>query len=236
MAMARSQVNGVAIPYGAPVRHLRELALSTCPERWAAFAALSHSTDAEALDVLVEACDAPDEYVRRAGVEGIGQHSLGRHAAAVVLRMLQDASDVVTRSACAAAAGLGIGEARDALHRLRCASSPSTREEAVRALAFVWQEDDFEAMLSQSQTDSSPRVRREAAWTLRRSVAEVHAARLFASWQRHPLPRHRVWACELAAAHPDRSFQADLKVLAEDPDGHVRSKARRVLDVLDDAG
>src|SRR5262245_54747954 len=114
-----THVNGVAVPYGVPIVRLRELALGGSRDKWAAFVALAHSPDAESLQALDAACDSGDWPTRRAGVEAIGQHTSGRSSARIVLRLLGDANDVVRRAACAAAAGLGLVEARSALHQLR---------------------------------------------------------------------------------------------------------------------
>lgn len=225
-----THTNGQSIPEGDSIARLRAVAFASGPERWAAFVALARSPDAAALDVLVEACGNADEFVRRAGVEGIGEHVLGRREAALVARLLGDASEYVARSACEAAARLGVTEAREALHALRHSSSSATREVAVRALVSLWHDDDFEPLSRQSREDPSPEVRKEAAWTLQKVASAVHAARLFEAWKADSLPRHRLWACELALLYPHANFEEALRGLTQDPDGHVRAQARRALD------
>ncbi len=226
-----TNINGVAVPYGMPVSHLRELALAGSAESWAAFAALTHSPDAEAVDVLIEACDHRDSNVRRAAVEAIGHHESGRNATAAVERRLRDESELVRRAATVAAASLGTPGARDACHALRREPSPTSREMAVLALAAVWSDEDFEPLVKQFRTDPSDSVRKKIAWTLRNTATKQHAARLFELWRHDPVPRHRAWSCELAAEYPDQISREALGELTQDSDGHVRGRARRAMGI-----
>src|SRR6188768_568472 len=66
------KLNGVDIPYSAPVSTLRALVGSQDPRRWAAFVALGHSTDPAAVGLLLQAATADDWEVRRAACEALG--------------------------------------------------------------------------------------------------------------------------------------------------------------------
>jgi len=43
------------------------------------------------------------------------------------------------------------------------------------------------------------------------------------------VPRHRVWACELAGLFGDEAAKTQLMPLCHDSNGHVRKAAQRVL-------
>ena len=66
------KLNGISIPYSAPIPTLKALIASQDPRRWAAFVALGHSTDSAAVSVLLQAATADDWEVRRAACEALG--------------------------------------------------------------------------------------------------------------------------------------------------------------------
>jgi hypothetical protein len=88
---------------------------------------------------------------------------------------------------------------------------------------------DFAPVFRLPLSDPSPAVRRDAAWTLRRTACAETWRELFEAWKGDQLPRHRLWACELAGEHGDESVGVELRALARDRDGHVRKAVARTL-------
>jgi HEAT repeat protein len=219
-------VNGLPVPRDLGVPALRALVAQGGPAVWAAIQALAERGDDASLAALAEYAGSRDEMLRRASVEAIGRHTRGRAAGSVVLRALRDASPFVVRTACHAAAATGLDEARDAVLIHLGATEASTRAAAAQSLALLAAPSDFDRVLHTSVGDSDPSVRKDAAWTLRTRCAGPDTwRRLFDVWRCDPLPRHRVWACELAAEFGGAEADELLRPFAADPDGHVRKAA-----------
>ncbi len=229
--------NGISIPYGAPLSELRALLEGPVPERWAAFYAVAATPGREALDLLLQYGNSPDHHVRRAALEAIGHHSEGRLAADIVLAALQDDSAFVVRTACAAAAELGLLKAHERLRALLTDDpEEQTRWAAVDALAVLWETSDHDALVTSFTTDKSDEVRKRAAWALRERVTRETWLQLFTLWRDAALPRYRTWACELAGTFGGAAQVEDLERLSQDDNGHVRSAAHRALQWLQGAG
>jgi hypothetical protein len=103
---------------------------------------------------------------------------------------------------------------------------------ALRGLAILWEESDFEPVFDRYLHDSSDGVRREAAWTLQHNANSDCWQRLFSAWSTDVLARHRVWACQLAGRFASKSHLPELEFLQSDADGHVRIAAKRAADSL----
>jgi HEAT repeat protein len=232
VVMSEPTWQGARIPRDAPVIELRALLQWGPPTCWIAFRALGESRDAAAIDLLISEAESPDEFRRRAAVEALGQSSLGGAAVAHVRRLLADPSPFVTRSAIEAAARLRDEQSHSAVLAFLKDRDALTRYEAVRALDALWREDDFENLLATMSKDPDDDTRKEAAWILRRH-APADSRVLIERWRSGPLPRERVWACELIAQSGGPNDRAILEALLRDSDGHVRDAARRALAGLD---
>lgn len=227
--------NGVAVPYDVPVSELRTHLRPPGPLAWAACIALGQHPGRDAFALLVDLADSPDWRYRRAAVEALAGHQLGREAAALLGKRLGDPSPYVVRTACRAVALLGLHSLHDAVAVLLRAREAPTRTEALAALATLWQPTDFEPVFVCLRLDPSAEVRKRAAWTLRTNASAASWRRLFDTWRRDPLPRHRTWAAELAAALGGREVEPPLQELLEDPNGHVRKAAQDALRQIDAA-
>jgi HEAT repeat protein len=224
--------NGVPIPYDAPIAELRATVEEGGPKAWAAIRALAEKPDTDALKTLIELSKSSDPHVRRAAVEGLGIHRSGQMACAEVFQALHDRDGVVVRAAIGAAASLRLQPAHEQVLGLVTASEEGTRLAALRAVGVLWHSSDFEAVLDRFMHDPSDTVRKQAAWTLQKNVGAEHWARVFSIWSRDDLPRHRMWACQLAGSFGSRAVLTALEELRTDPDGHVRCAAEQALEQI----
>jgi len=224
-----SHLNGVPVPYDAPVSVLRDAASKPGPAAWASILALGHHGAGEAHDVLLRLAGSPDWRCRRAALEAISFHARSESAHDLFLAALRDESAFVARAACEIVGRLGIASARARVLSLLGSEHAAVRRAAVSAIADLLAVDDFDRVLRVFREDPSPETRREAAWALRKNAGPGTWRRLVETWAEDELPRHRVWACELAGEFGDRSVRRKLEVLTEDPDGHVRKAANRAL-------
>jgi HEAT repeat protein len=221
--------NGVQVPYGRSVEELDRLVNGREPVRWAAFVALAHHSSDAAIAVLRKQAGSNDPHVRRIAVEAIGIHPNGHFAARVACDLLCDSYAFVVRSACEAAARQQIAQAHNLIVRLLGVDDEATRETALRSVGPLWQDTDLQRVIRISRSDSSERVRRQAAWTLRAAASPTNWKSLFALWSVDSLPRHRVWACDLAGQFGNHHILRELRRLAEDFDGHVRYHAKQAI-------
>jgi HEAT repeat protein len=116
-------------------------------------------------------------------------------------------------------------DAHDSILRLLDAADKATRATALDALGELWQSADFERVLRAFTSDRSVEVRKRAAWTLRKHSSGLTWRALFGVWHADAVPRHRQWACELAAAYGGGEVLPELRRLSDDADGHVRDRA-----------
>lgn len=221
-----SMVNGMPVPYGRPLSELQSLTESATPQRWVAIVAMARVDGDEPLARLADLAASRDPCVRRAAVEAIGLRVDGGRLSAVVLERLRDANEYVVRTAIEVAAALGMVAAREDLLRLLKHPEAATRTAAVRALADLWEEDAFNTVLGLFRGDPAAGVRKEAGWTLRSTVSAAHSQVLVQLWAADAVPRHRLWACEVARLFPRQEFREIVSRLKDDPDGHVRRAAR----------
>ena len=228
--------NGIEVPYGASVEELARWTDGPAPQRWAAFVALAHTPGDSALEALKDRAVSADAHVRRIALEAISVHPDGHRLRVVILSLLSDRDGFVVRSACEAAARHRLADAHDSILRLLSAGDGLTRAAALRALGALWQEQDFPEVLRLFTSDPSDEVRKEAGWTLHSVVSFANWQALFALWRASTVPRHRTWACELAAMYGGREVLADLRSLSGDADGHVRNRADEAIKVLNEIG
>ncbi|MET4601938.1 HEAT repeat protein [Bradyrhizobium sp. JR4.1] len=181
--------------------------------------------DDEALGELRTLSTASDAFVRRTAIEVIGQHKRGHELRTIIAAAFSDTSDYVRRTACGIVEQWKLAEAHDLVLPLLRAPEASTRECALRALAEIWHEADFHSTFDLYRRDPEIGVRKEAARTLRRGAAAGNWRLLFDAFSRDELPRHRLWACEIAETFGDPDVLPALTLLLNDDDGHVRKSA-----------
>lgn len=221
--------NGIEIPYALSVDELRQAANGSESTSWPAFVALAHHPDDSALEILREKAADKDPYVRRIAIEAIGVHPRGFLFADVVSRLLTDPFGPVVRSACEAAATHKMTGCHALIIRLLISPEEHTVEAALSALQSLWRAEDFPLVLNLFKASRIEDVRKCAAWTLRTAASGENWRNLYDVWRSDFLPRHRAWACELAAKFGGPDEKIELARLSEDPDGHVRTHALRAL-------
>ena len=224
------QINGVAVPYHASTPVLIAQLKADPPACWVAYVALAYRTEESEVNALVDNAMSSDWCHRRAAAESLGHHGESDVIAPTLLKMLDDESQYVIRTACSALARLGRTEAHERILRLLGSIEPLTRSECLRALRVLWRETDFEPIFSIFERDPFEDVKREAAWTLREHAGNLNWRRLFDVWKTGNLSRYRIWACELADAFGSLAVLDNLKRLAGDEDGHVRKAAKSSLE------
>lgn len=188
--------------------------------------------DDETLTLLSAACSASDQFIRRSAIETVGRHPRGQELRTSILDALTDPSDYVVRAACEVVARWTWSEAHDVVASALASPSPPTREAAIRTLGAIWRETDFRPVFHIYIGDPERTVRRGAAWVLRERVTATDWLRLFEAFRTDDTPRHRVWACELAARFDGPSPSPLLATLVSDRDGHVRKAAGRAIETL----
>jgi len=186
---------------------------------------LASCDEPSALASLEKAAAGEDQFLRRTAIEAIGRHPSGRELRSVVLAALTDPSEYVVRTACEVVEQWALGEARDAVVNLLTSASASTRRSAIRALHTIAVRADARTLFHVYKDDVQTEVRREAAWFLRRHVGPEDWRAVFEAFHGDELPRHRQWACELAAAFAGPDILPALTRLSSDLDGHVRTAA-----------
>lgn len=188
--------------------------------------------DADALKALVDVTVVADPFLRRTAIEALGRHPLGREQQAAVLGALQDPSAYVVCTACDVVAQWQAKEARTSVLALLLDPAASTRLAALRAVKAVWDHADFPLVFDLYSGAPEIDVRRSAAWVLREQVGVAHWRALFDAFRADDLPRHRRWACELAAEFGEPDILTTLSGLLADADGHVRKAATRAIGAL----
>lgn|GEM_PF-1284382 len=226
-------LNGFPIPLEASVAELRDTVGSPGPRAWAAIAALAKKSEPEALTILVDLAHSSDWRFRRSAVEAIGMSPCGNMASDTVLRLLRDPIAFVVRSAIEACANLGLTDAHEKIIDLVKTAEDSTRLTALHSLEDSWQPTDFDLVFGLYLSDSSYRVRKQAAWTMRKNIHSDNWRRVVSAWSNDPIPRHRIWACELIESFGGRTDIPTLQPLLGEGNGHVRRAAERAVQRLE---
>ena len=217
---------GVPIPYKATIAELRSQLAEPGPRAWAACLALGHIAGGEALDLLVELTSRDWNY-RNLAIQSLGIHPRGAAAAEVILAGLNDRVAQIVRTSCDAAAKLKLAPARPKILELLKVSDPQVRFHALRALASLWTGEDYGRVWEIFKKDKAPFVREEAAQVLRATASEKTWRHLFDRWKRDPLPKYRVWACQLLSAFGRSDDMPELQRLVRDGNVHVRRAAEQ---------
>jgi HEAT repeat protein len=193
---------------------------------------LASRQDTLVLQLLADVAAGDDQFLRRTALEVIGNHPQGRSMQAVILKALSDTSGYVVRTACDIAGKWEIREAHDLVLALLTDASGPTRQTALRALSKVWRDADFPVVFQVYERDADVRVRREAAWVLRKYAAPENWRKLFEAFLVDELARHRQWACEIAEKFSDPEMLPQLlSRLTFDSNGHVRKAASRAINI-----
>jgi len=225
-------LNGVPIPYDASVDELRKMVNLPRPDAWVAIRSLAEKSEPEALEILISLTRSKDWRFRRSAVEAIGISSLGHKSQEIVCNLLSDPSSYVVRAAIEAAATQKFSCAHNEILKLIKATEENTRIVALRALMDLWQPSDFDLIFDRYSHDLSDRVKKQAAWTIHENLDSQNWRKVFLAWINDPIPRHRIWACEIAEKFGNRSDLTALQALINDPNGHVRRAARIVSERL----
>jgi HEAT repeats len=219
-------VNGVPIPTDVSVAELHDNIKQPGSKTWAAIRALGQKPEPAALTCLVELTSHLDPYVRRAAVEASGFHCSGQAASKAICRMLHDRKGFIVRTAIQAAANSRLDDAHEARLGLVKASDKSTRLCALRALQSLWRAPDLSQCSNLSFTIHPKTCEGRRPGPCARMPGR-RTRITFSAWSNDSLPRHRVWACEVAAAFGTRELLPAVHDLMADGNGHVRSAAMR---------
>jgi HEAT repeat protein len=181
------------------------------------------------LEDLALAFQDKDAFKRRVALEAIGRLGAWESAEPLVLAGLEDESGYVKRTACEVAERWQLASAR--LHLLALLRNPemSTVVAALHALQTLGKEQDVQAVTAVFGAAKHEDIRRAAGWTMRQLAGQQTWRSIFELFVVDPLPRHRLFACDLAEHFGAREVEQPLSMLAKDHDGHVRSAAQRAL-------
>jgi len=221
-----SILNGLTIPYDLKVEELHRQLHPAGSRAWAACLALGYHTDPIAYSILSDLLDSPDWRYRRTALEAICHHPLEKTNIERIIKLLDDQSVYVVRTACEVVGKLGAKQALPILVNLLSSQDPSIRFAAIQTLPYLWETTLFERVLEVFLSDRSDDVRRAAGWVLMGAANETNWKCLFDIWKKDTLGRHRKWACELARQFRSEVVHNDLHVLMKDSDGHVRKAAK----------
>lgn len=195
-------------------------------QRWAAIRALGCKNTQESIHLLAHYLQSKDLYIKRAALEALSFHSESSSLTKQILAFLADASPILVRTACETVKSLKLVVAHDLIIKLIRDPSEETRIIALSTISELWRATDFGIILTIFKHDGSDSVKKEAAWVLYNHATSENWSELFNSWHLDNLPRHRSWACKLAAKFGSRDIRDKLKILAVDEDGHVRKAAQ----------
>lgn len=229
-------VNGVPVPYEAPLDELAQM-LDCSDTVEVAARALAHDGSPESLGLLRPLLhdNAGDWRRRQAAVEALGMHPLGGEEAARVIELLDDPIPHVVWAASLAAASLGLTQAVPHLLAALDSSERFVASGAHNALFKLQQPGDTKTLIDKYRTGDYER---------RKSIGTLIAVRVrprswrdvYEPFKVSDVAEHRELACRIAHAFGGTEVRSDLEVLASDSDGHVRGAARRALAAIEARG
>jgi len=227
-------LNGIIIPYDASLSDIEKMLNKPGDEAWAALHALTKHSSLESFNLLKSYTKSSDWRFRRTAIEVLTKHPRANQAIELFIDALSDQSEYVVRTACDSVSALKIKTAHEHIVQLLKSNNDNTRKCAVQVIAYLWTSKDFPLVYSLFTSDPNEKNRREAAWTLRKIASAKTWQTLFNAWKNETLPRHRLWACELAYKYGTIDCRNDLKILSKDIDGHVRKAAAKALLILNE--
>jgi HEAT repeat protein len=197
---------------------------------------LAKSGDEQSMLRICEFAEHRDQFIRTTAMEAIGRHKLGRQQMGALRKGLGDASAYVNRAACEAVGNLELHELRATLKPLLRNLEPATRMAAIATLSQIWDDGDFDEVFERFTRDNVEDVRKSAAHVLNIHAAERNWLGLFEVFSKDDIPRHRVWACQLAQRFSGIETVQALNRLQSDKDGHVRAAAYSAIKMLSGLG
>ncbi len=222
-------ISGIPVPYDLGVNELQVLTAEHSPSRWAAIEALAHHDEEQATSVLLQMLSAEDWTVRRAALEALSKRPVQQVPKSEILSQFDDESPFVVRTACDAAANLGLQDAHHRVLELLYDTEPLNRNAAAWALeTFIAPGDDI-VLLKQFDSETDKDIRNRIGYALVERINSANWTELFNRWEKEDIPRYRTWAAEIASHYGDRSWCDRLTTLATDKDGHVRKATERAL-------
>jgi len=228
MAISKPETyNGVTVPYEASLDTLEKEIHTPNTKAWAAFMALAHKKEPEALDILITSTRSDNFLIRHSAVKAIGYNKHGQKASEIVCALLDDEYKFVVLSAIEAAQNLKLDCAHEKIINFVKKPDEETKVTALEALSTLWQKSDFQIVFERYLYDSSDEVKKQAAHTLANNVDRDNRQPIFLTWKTDPIPRHRIWACRIFEDFGKKSDITSLNDLLEDKDGHVRKAAAR---------
>jgi len=227
--MNRPQLlNGIRVPYGEPTDELRRKIENGCTkERWASIRALAIDESEQSLNLLSTYTSNSDPNIRRAAIEAAGLNPNGASLISAIRRALTDTTPVVVRAACDASAKLKLFDLHNEIRELTESSNPHVQVSALKAIGVLWRPDCFDTVLGVFRSKTADEVHKQAGFILYQNADVSCWYSLFKVWHADSVPRHRTWACELAAKFSSGQLESELLILSEDKDGHVRDAALR---------
>ena len=168
-------------------------------------------------------------FRRRSALEALGKLPRDADTDALVLDALRDTSGYVIRTAAEIVERWGLVDAAPVLRQRTGDSDPLTRRSALDALRIVGRAEDIDLLLPLLAHDPDRSVRNAAAWAISALAGQDNWRRAFAALLGDPMPRHRLFACEMAAKFGGAQDREVLRPLLDDEDGHVRKAVARIL-------
>ena len=222
-------LNGTLIPYDSSVKELTAQLEYADSRAWAAIAALGFKDDLASLDLLVQLLTHRDWSYRYSAVLAIKNHAKVNVVLHIVRSLLHDASQYVVRAACSILAELKDYGCRDSIIRLLSTSERDTRLSALSSLKELWAPSDIDLVISIYHSDNDEMVHRAAGFIMWENSNENNWQRLLNCFWNDPLPRHRLWACQLIGKFGDFHDHPQLVALLDNKDGHIRKAANKAL-------
>jgi HEAT repeat protein len=142
---------------------------------------------------------------------------------------LEDTSGYVIRTATEIASRWGLTAAAARLRTLARDADSLTRRASLEALRTLGSDEDLGMLLTLFGSDPNRDVRNAAAWAMAALASQRNWRDALAALAVDPIPRHRLFACDLIERFGNDSDRETLQSLLDDPDGHVRKAAGRLL-------
>jgi hypothetical protein len=207
------------------VYELGILCQKPAPECWKGFDLLAIHNDPESISVLESFLKSEDSHKVRAAISAIGRNVNGKRIASDIIPFLTSQHAYVQRAALEALGRLECRSGRQMIYPFIDCEVESLQIAAIVAINLLWEGSDFGHFLEFFQHHKSETVRKQLGDVIYEHVSFLSWEAVFALFCSDPLPRHRIWAVELADKYGKREM---LERFFSDPDGHVRKRAERL--------